>query len=52
MYRGWIHQYYTFTQPHTYVGPTSGAMGYGLPAAIGAKLAFPNRVVVGFAGDG
>ncbi|GIP64818.1 thiamine pyrophosphate protein [Virgibacillus pantothenticus] len=51
-FAGWIHQYYTFTQPHTYVGPTSGAMGYGLPAAIGAKLAFPNRVVVGFAGDG
>lgn len=48
----WLHQYYAFTKPHTYVGPTSGAMGYGLPSAIGAKLAYPEKTVVALAGDG
>src|SRR5699024_1742746 len=48
----WLHDYFTFKEPHTYVGPTSGAMGYGLPAAMGAKLAFPHKTVVTLAGDG
>src|SRR5699024_10916951 len=48
----WLHQYYAVTKPHTYVGPTSGAMGYGLPSAIGAKLAYPEKTVVALAGDG
>lgn len=51
-YTAWIHRYYQFTKPQTYVGPTSGAMGYSLPAALGAKLAHPNRIVVSIAGDG
>ncbi len=51
-FASWLHEFYCFTGPHTYVGPTSGAMGYGLPAAIGAKLAFPNKTVVALAGDG
>ncbi|MFU0788843.1 thiamine pyrophosphate-dependent enzyme [Virgibacillus proomii] len=51
-FAGWVHQYYIFKHSHTYVGPTSGAMGYGLPGAIGAKLAFPDRLVIGFSGDG
>lgn len=49
---GWLSRYYRFRRPHTYVGPTSGAMGYGLPAAIGAKLARPQAPVVCLAGDG
>jgi acetolactate synthase-1/2/3 large subunit len=35
-----------------FLGPTNGAMGYGVPAAIGAKIAFPERQVVAFVGDG
>lgn len=49
---GWVARFYRFTLPGTYYGPTSGAMGYGLPAAIGVKLAYPKRPVVAFAGDG
>ncbi|QSO53930.1 acetolactate synthase [Alicyclobacillus curvatus] len=49
---GWLARYYRFEMAGTYVGPTSGAMGYALPAAIGAKLARPAQTVVAFAGDG
>ncbi|HEX7124472.1 MAG TPA: thiamine pyrophosphate-dependent enzyme, partial [Thermodesulfobacteriota bacterium] len=49
---GWLSRYYRFRRPRTFVGPTSGAMGYGLPAAIGAKLARPDVPVVAWAGDG
>lgn len=49
---GWLARYYRFDQPGTYIGPTSGAMGYGLPAAIGAKLAHPDKPVISFSGDG
>ncbi|KPV45388.1 hypothetical protein AN477_02480 [Alicyclobacillus ferrooxydans] len=49
---GWLARYYRFNKPGTYVGPTSGAMGYGLPAALGVKLAKPSATVVAFAGDG
>jgi acetolactate synthase-1/2/3 large subunit len=49
---GWVCRYWRFEKPGTYIGPTSGAMGYGLPAAIGAKLAHPDRLVINFAGDG
>ncbi len=49
---GWMYRFYSFKQEGTYVGPTSGAMGYGLPGAMGAKLAHPNRPVIAFAGDG
>lgn len=48
---GWLAKYYSFQEEGTYVGPTSGAMGYGLPAAIGAKVARPDKTVVAFAGD-
>ncbi len=51
-FAGWLHTFFQFTEGHTYIGPTSGAMGYGMPAAIGAKLAFPERVVVSLSGDG
>lgn len=49
---GWLYRYFSFKEGRNYIGPTSGAMGYGLPAAIGAKLAHPDRLVVAFAGDG
>lgn len=51
-YSAWAHRYYRFRRPRTQLAPTSGAMGYGLPAAIAAKLAFPQRQVVCLAGDG
>jgi acetolactate synthase I/II/III large subunit len=46
------HQYWRFDHPLSQIGPTSGAMGYGVPAAIGAQLAAPDRQVVAVAGDG
>jgi acetolactate synthase-1/2/3 large subunit len=49
----WACQYWTFTEPRTWVSSHGlGAMGYGLPATIGAKLAAPDREVVCFDGDG
>lgn len=46
------HRYWRFTEPRTQAGPTSGAMGYGIPAAVAAKLALPDRDVVALVGDG
>jgi len=51
-YTVWLHRYYAYRQPRTELAPTCGAMGYGLPAAIAAKLRDPQRTVVCFAGDG
>jgi acetolactate synthase-1/2/3 large subunit len=51
-YASWVHRFFRFRRFATQAAPTSGTMGYGLPAAIGAKLLHPNRVVVCFAGDG
>ncbi|MGF7015856.1 acetolactate synthase-1/2/3 large subunit [Ornithinibacillus bavariensis] len=51
-FAGWLHAFYPFKQKQTYIGPTSGAMGYGMPAAIGAKLGSPDRTVVSLSGDG
>ena len=49
----WACQYWTYTQPRTWVSSHGlGAMGYGLPATIGAKIAAPDREVVCFDGDG
>lgn len=49
---GWLARYFRFTDTIRYIGPTSGAMGYGLPSAIGAKIACPERTVISFSGDG
>ncbi len=49
---GWIARGYRFLRPGTFLGPTSGAMGYGLPAAIAASLVHPDRPVVAVCGDG
>ena len=48
----WVHRFFTYKMPQTELAPTSGAMGYGLPAAIAAALRFPDRVTVCVAGDG
>jgi acetolactate synthase I/II/III large subunit len=48
----WAHRFYEFRRYRTQLAPTSGAMGYGVPAAVAAKLLHPDRVVVAFAGDG
>lgn len=51
-YTAWLHRFYRFRRYGSQLAPISGSMGYGLPAAIAAKLAHPNRDVVCFAGDG
>jgi acetolactate synthase-1/2/3 large subunit len=51
-YATWIHRFHRFRQFNTQAAPTSGSMGYGLPAAVAAKRLFPEREVVCFAGDG
>jgi acetolactate synthase-1/2/3 large subunit len=51
-YTSWVHRFYQFTEHPTQLGPTNGSMGYGLPAAIAAKVVFPERTVIAFAGDG
>ncbi len=48
----WVHKYQEFNTPDTFFGPTVGCMGYGVPAAIGAKLAHPKRVAIANCGDG
>jgi acetolactate synthase-1/2/3 large subunit len=51
-YTTWLHRFHRYTGLRTQIAPTSGAMGYGVPAAIAAKIAEPHRTVVAFAGDG
>jgi acetolactate synthase-1/2/3 large subunit len=51
-YAAWLHRFYRHRRFGTQLAPTSGAMGFGLPAAIGAKLLHPERTVVAVAGDG
>ena len=51
-YSAWIHKHRAFSTFRTQLAPTSGAMGYGVPAAAAAKIVYPDRRVVCFAGDG
>ncbi len=51
-YSGWLHRHHRFHTYGTQLAPTSGSMGYGVPAAVLAKRQFPERTVVAFAGDG
>src|SRR5262245_18957309 len=51
-YAAFLHRYFEYKAYRTQLAPTSGSMGYGLPAAIAAKIAHPDRVVVNFQGDG
>lgn len=48
----WFGRYHRFGLPGAYLGPTSGAMGYAMPAALGAAFARPGRPVMAVAGDG
>ena len=51
-FSGWLHRFYRLRRFNTFVGPTSGSMGYGVPAAIGIKRLYPERNVFCLAGDG
>jgi acetolactate synthase-1/2/3 large subunit len=51
-YAGWVQRFHRFREYGTQLAPTSGSMGYGVPAAVAAKLAHPDRMVISFAGDG
>lgn len=51
-FASWLARGYRFRRPGTFLGPTSGAMGYALPAAIAASLVHHERPVVGLTGDG
>lgn len=51
-YATWLHRYYHFRHHQSQLAPTSGSMGYGIPAAVAAKARFPDRHVIAFAGDG
>jgi acetolactate synthase-1/2/3 large subunit len=48
----WAHRFWRYPGMRTQLAPTAGSMGYGVPAAIAAKIAAPERSVVAFAGDG
>ena len=45
-FSGWIQRYWQYGGLRSQLGPTNGAMGYGVPAGVAAKLAFPQRTVV------
>jgi acetolactate synthase I/II/III large subunit len=51
-FAGWIHRYYQYPGFRTELAPTSGSMGYGVPAGVAAKLVHPERPVVSINGDG
>ena len=48
----WAHRFWRYSGLRTQIAPTAGAMGYGVPAAIAAKIAAPERTVIALAGDG
>jgi acetolactate synthase-1/2/3 large subunit len=48
----WPARFINFSERQRFIGPTNGAMGYAVPAAVGASLAQPGRMVVGCVGDG
>ncbi|MDY6944530.1 MAG: thiamine pyrophosphate-binding protein [Pseudomonadota bacterium] len=51
-YTTWVHRFHRYRGFRTQLAPTSGAMGYGVPAGIAAKALYPRRTVISFAGDG
>jgi acetolactate synthase I/II/III large subunit len=51
-YATWVHRFHRFRKHGTQAAPTSGSMGYGVPAAVAAKLLYPDKTVIAFAGDG
>ena len=51
-YASWAHRFYRYGGMRTQLAPTNGAMGYGVPAGVAAKIIDPERTVITFAGDG
>ena len=51
-YTVWVHRFHRYRRLGSQLAPTSGSMGYGTPAGVGAKRLLPERPVVIFAGDG
>jgi acetolactate synthase-1/2/3 large subunit len=51
-FAAFLHRYWRYNHPRTQLAPANGAMGYGVPAAVAAKLADPERCVVACCGDG
>jgi acetolactate synthase-1/2/3 large subunit len=51
-YTVWCHRFYEFRRYGTQIAPCAGAMGYGIPAAVAAKVLHPERIVVCVSGDG
>jgi acetolactate synthase I/II/III large subunit len=51
-FAGWVHRHFCYKGYRTHLGPMNGSMGYGLPAAVAAKLIAPERTVVAVCGDG
>ncbi|NUY03767.1 thiamine pyrophosphate-binding protein [Paraburkholderia youngii] len=51
-YATWLHRHFSYRHFRSQLAPTSGAMGYGVPAALAAKSLCPQRAVVALAGDG
>lgn len=48
----WQQRFIEFDQPNSYISPSLGSMGPGVPSAVAAKLAYPNRTVIAHVGDG
>jgi acetolactate synthase-1/2/3 large subunit len=51
-FSGWVHRYFPFRHPGSQAAPMTGAMGWAVPGAIGAKLARPSAEVIAVVGDG
>ena len=51
-FSGWGQRHLAYRRPGRLLGPTNGAMGYGVPAAVAAAIAHPGRTVMGMCGDG
>ena len=51
-YATWIHRLFRYRSYRTQLAPYSGSMGYGVPAAVAAKLVHPDRIVLSWNGDG
>jgi acetolactate synthase I/II/III large subunit len=51
-YSAWVHRFHRYERYGTQLAPTSGSMGYGVPAAVAAKRIQPDKTVIAFAGDG
>jgi acetolactate synthase-1/2/3 large subunit len=51
-YSAWLQRYFQYRGFRTQLAPTNGSTGYGVPAAVAARLIAPDRMVIAFAGDG